>query len=120
MTEEQFAAVRLYTSEEVVEKLGLEPTSLKDWITDNRVPHLRSDVERGVQFGAAHILEIGRMLPELLGGRRGGSPPAARQPIRRGPVALHRTRPGSSRATTSAARHRLRWRRWSTSPPGVS
>ena len=74
MTEEQLAAVRLYTSEEVVEKLGLKPTWLKNWITENRVPHLRSGVDRGVQFTAAHILEIGRMLPELLGGRRGGSP----------------------------------------------
>jgi len=73
MTEEQLAAVRLYTSEEVVEKLALKLTWLKNWITENRVPHLRSGVDRGVQFTAAQILEIGRMLPELLGGRRGGS-----------------------------------------------
>ncbi len=79
MTEEQLAAVRLYTSEEVIEKLGLKPTWLKNWITENRVPHLRSGVDRGVQFTAAHILEIGSMLPELLGGQRGGGAAGAPQ-----------------------------------------
>ncbi len=73
MTEEQLAAVRLYTSEEVVAKLGLKPTWLKNWITQDRVPHVRSGADRGVRFTAADIFEIGGMLPELLGGRRGGS-----------------------------------------------
>jgi hypothetical protein len=56
----------------VVEKLGLKAKWLKTWITQNRVPHVRSGVDRGVRFTAADILEIGRMLPQLLGGRRGG------------------------------------------------
>jgi|1185.fasta_scaffold725106_1 hypothetical protein len=72
MTEEQLAAVRLYTAEEVVAMLGLKPTWLKNWITQKRVPHVRSGVDRGVRFTAAHILEIGDMLPDLLGGHRGG------------------------------------------------
>jgi hypothetical protein len=73
MTEEQLAAVRLYTSREAVEKLGLKPTWLKRWITAERVPHVRAGAERGVGFTAAHVLEIGRMLPDLLGGQRGAS-----------------------------------------------
>jgi hypothetical protein len=73
MTEEQLAAVCLYTSKEVVQMLRLRPTWLKNWITDERVPHVRAGANRGVRFTAAHILEIGGMLPELLGGRRGGS-----------------------------------------------
>jgi len=73
MTEEQLAAVRLYTSTEVVRMLRLKPTWLKKWITDERVPHVRAGAERGVRFTAQHILEIGSMLPELLGGHRGGS-----------------------------------------------
>jgi hypothetical protein len=72
MTEEQLAAVRLYTAQEVVAMLGLNPTWLKNWITQERVPHLRAGEERGVQFTQAHILEIGSMLPELLGSHRGG------------------------------------------------
>jgi predicted DNA-binding transcriptional regulator AlpA len=72
MTEEQLAAVRLYTAEEVVKMLGLKPTWLKNWITEKRVPHVRAGGDRGVRFTAAHILEIGGMLPGLLGGHRGG------------------------------------------------
>jgi hypothetical protein len=55
----------------VFEKLGLKPTWLKRWITAERVPHMRAGAERGVGFTAAHVLEIGRMLPDLLGGQRG-------------------------------------------------
>jgi hypothetical protein len=73
MTEEQLAAVRLYTSQEVVKALRLKPTWLKRWITEERVPHVRAGVKRGVRFTAAHVLEIGRMLPDLLGGQRGAS-----------------------------------------------
>jgi hypothetical protein len=80
MTEEQLAAVRLYTAGEVVTMLRLKPTWLKNWITQQRIPHVRSGAERGVCFTAEHVLEIGRMLPELLGGRRGSSGMAATQP----------------------------------------
>jgi hypothetical protein len=36
------------------------------------VPHQRADVSRGVEFSAEDIRWIGRMRPELMGGRRGG------------------------------------------------
>jgi hypothetical protein len=75
MTEEQLAAVRLYTAEEVVAMLRLKPTWLKNWITQGRVRHVRAGEDRGVRFTHEHILEIGDRLPELLGGHRGG--PAA-------------------------------------------
>ena len=42
----------------------LEPTWLKNWIPPNRVPHVRSGVDRGVRFTAAHILGIGSLLPD--------------------------------------------------------
>ncbi len=80
MTEEQLAAVRLYTSQEVVKALGLKPTWLKRWITEERVPHVRAGVKRGVRFTAAHVLAIGQMLPDLLGGQRGGSLAGEAQP----------------------------------------
>jgi hypothetical protein len=72
MTEEQLAAVRLYTAKEVVQMLRLKPTWLKNWITEERVPHVRASGQRGVRFTAAHILAIRGMLPDLLGGHRGG------------------------------------------------
>jgi hypothetical protein len=72
MTDEQLAAIRLYTAEEVVAMLRLKPTWLKNWITQGRVRHLRAGEDRGVQFTLEHILEIGSRLPELLGGDRGG------------------------------------------------
>jgi predicted DNA-binding transcriptional regulator AlpA len=120
MTEEQLAAVRLYTSEEVVEKLGLKPTWLKNWITQNRVPHVRSGVDRGVRFTAADIFEIGRMLPELLGGRRGGSAVGDKQAWNAvagqpGSVWL-----SSSPATLNAVPRPRRRHRGSTSSPGAS
>jgi hypothetical protein len=71
MTEDQLAAVRLYTAEEVVRMLRLKPTWLKNWITQKRVRHLCAGEDRGVQFTQEHILEIGSRLPELLGGHRG-------------------------------------------------
>jgi hypothetical protein len=79
VTEEQLAANRLYKSKQVVQILDIEPTWLKRWITAERVPHLRSGAQRGVRFTAAHILEIGTMLPELLGGHRGGAAADDRQ-----------------------------------------
>lgn len=81
MTEEQLAAVRLYTSQEVVQMLRLKPTWLKNWITEERVPHVRASGKRGVRFTAAHILAIGGMLPDLLGGHRGV--PTAGGPLER-------------------------------------
>jgi hypothetical protein len=55
--------------------LRLKPTWLKNWITEERVPHVRAGRNRGVRFTAAHVLKISSMLPDLLGGHRGA--PAA-------------------------------------------
>jgi hypothetical protein len=100
MTEEQLAAVRLYTSEEVVAKLGLKPTWLKSWITQDRVPHVRSGADRGVRFTAADIFEIGRMLPEhsvaaggsAAGGTRARAAVVSQPAFRRGWAAAPRRR----------------------------
>jgi hypothetical protein len=73
MSEEQLAAVRLYTSQEVVRMLRLRLTWLKNRITEERVPHVRAGRKRRVRFTAASILEIGGMLPGLLGGHCGAS-----------------------------------------------
>jgi hypothetical protein len=46
-------------------------TRLETWVREDRVPHLRAGVTRGVEFTAEYIRQIGRDLPELMGGRRG-------------------------------------------------
>jgi len=123
MTGEQLAAVRLYTSTEVVQMLRLEPTWLKNWITDERVPHVRVGAERGVRFTPRHILEIGSMLPELLGGHRGGSPagpPRARDAVLGQPTPGATAQQPSGRRGASAEAPAVVDIRWSTSRPGVS
>jgi hypothetical protein len=120
MTEEQLAAVRLYTSREAVEKLGLKPTWLKRWITAERVPHVRAGAERGVGFTAAHVLEIGRMLPDLLGGQRGASM-AGKAHVRAAGVDQSAAGAAGERPDDGEPVHgRRRSLRSSTSPHGAS
>ncbi len=106
MTEEQVAARRLYTADEVVALLRLKPTWLENWVTENRVRHLRAGDRRGVRFTLEHIIELGDRLPELLGGHCGGRAAVdAREPS--GPVHQAETLPGpdpKQRAVSGPAR----------------
>jgi hypothetical protein len=65
MTEEQLAAVRRYKPAEAVQSLNIPAKWLKNWVREGRVPHRRPG-KRRVWFTAEDILEIGRMLPELM------------------------------------------------------
>ena len=72
MTDERLAELRMYKPAEVALMLNIPITRLETWVRDDRVPHLRAGVLRGVEFTAEDIRQIGRMLPDLMGGRRGG------------------------------------------------
>ena len=89
MTDEQLAELRMYKPAEVALMLKIPITRLETWVRDDRVPHLRAGVLRGVEFTAEDIRQIGRMLPDLMGGRRGGgqaSTPGGRQPAEAPPL----------------------------------
>lgn len=66
MTDEELAAVRRYTSAEVVQLLNIPPKWLKELVRHRRIPHQRTGETKGVWFTAADIVEIGRMLPQLM------------------------------------------------------
>lgn len=53
--------------------LNIPPKWLKELVRDRRVPHQRTGATRGVWFTAADVLEIGRMLPDLMSRRRTNS-----------------------------------------------
>jgi hypothetical protein len=72
MTDEQLAELRMYKPAEVARMLNIPITRLETWVREDRVPHLRAGVLRGVEFTAEDVRQIGRMLPDLMGGRRGG------------------------------------------------
>jgi hypothetical protein len=79
MTEEQLAEIRVYKPAEVAKMLNIPITRLEIWAREDRVPHLRAGVSRGVEYTAEDIRVIARMLPELMGGRRGGRIVAANE-----------------------------------------
>jgi hypothetical protein len=69
--DEQLAIVRRYKRREAAEKLNIPETWLKRWVSARCVPHQRSGdpgakQQRGVWFTLSDIVEIGRMLPELM------------------------------------------------------
>ncbi|MGY1846204.1 MULTISPECIES: hypothetical protein [unclassified Blastococcus] len=70
MTDEQLAAVRCYTSAEVVQMLNMKKKWLKDLVRDRRVPHQRTGATKGVWFTAEVVSKIGEMLPELMSRRQ--------------------------------------------------
>jgi hypothetical protein len=72
MTEEELAELRAYKPVEVAQMLNIPMTRLEGWVREDRVPHARAGVVRGVEFSAEDIRQIARMRPELMGGRRGG------------------------------------------------
>jgi hypothetical protein len=72
MTDEELAELRVYMLAEVARMLNIPEGRPERWVPEGRVPHLRAGVSRGVEFTAGDIREIGRMPPELMGGRRGG------------------------------------------------
>jgi hypothetical protein len=82
VTDEQLAAVRRYTSAEVVQMLNIPAKWLKELVHDRRVPHRRTGPTKGVWFTAGDVLTIGEMLPELMSHRRTSreAPPADKQP----------------------------------------
>jgi hypothetical protein len=82
MTEEPFAAVRCYTSAEVVKMLNMKEKWLKELVCERRVPHQRTGPTKGVWFTAEDVLNIGEMLPALMSYRRmsRGAGPADGQP----------------------------------------
>jgi hypothetical protein len=82
MTEEQLAAVRRYTSAEVVQMLNIPAKWLKELVRERRVPHQRTGPTKGVWFTAEDVLKIGEMLPDLMSRRRssGEARPADGQP----------------------------------------
>ncbi|MGY2085906.1 hypothetical protein [Blastococcus sp. SYSU DS0539] len=73
MTDEQLAAVRCYTSAEVVRMLNMKQKWLKDLVRERRVPHQRTGTTKGVWFTADDVLKIGEMLPNLMSHRRNSS-----------------------------------------------
>lgn len=72
MTEEELTQLRAYKPAEVARMLNIPITRLETWVRENRVPHERAGVTRGVEFSAEDIRWIGMKRPELMGGRRGG------------------------------------------------
>lgn len=77
MTDEQLAELRVYKPAEVAQMLNIPTTRREKWARDDLVPHLRAGVRRGVEYTAEDVRVIGRTLPELMGGRRGGRLAAA-------------------------------------------
>ena len=71
MTEEQLAAVRRYTSAEVVKMLNIPVKWLRELVRERRVPHQRTGPTKGVWFTAADVVQIGEMLPSLMAHRGG-------------------------------------------------
>jgi hypothetical protein len=82
MTDEQLAAVRRCTSDEVVKMLNIPAKWLKELVREGRVPHQRTGPTKGVWFTAEDVLNIGEMLPELMshGRTSAEAPPADGQP----------------------------------------
>jgi hypothetical protein len=72
MTEEELAELRAYKPVEAAQMLNIPISRLETWVREDRVPHQRAGVSRGVEFSADDIRWIGRMRAELMGGRRGG------------------------------------------------
>jgi hypothetical protein len=72
MTEEELAELRAYKPAEAAQMLNIPITRLETWVREDKVPHQRAGVSRGVEFSAEDIRWIGRKRPELMGGRRGG------------------------------------------------
>lgn len=70
MTEKKLAELRAYKPAEVARMLNIPITRLEKWVREDRVPHRRAGVVRGVEFTAEDVRWIGSMLPELTGGRR--------------------------------------------------
>ena len=66
MTDEQLAELRVYKPAEVARMLNIPITRLETSVRENRVPHLRAGVLRGVEFTAEDIREMGRMVPGLI------------------------------------------------------
>ncbi len=64
---------KLYTIEEAAEYLDYSPWTLKDMVTDGKVPHTRIHGNRGVRFTEEHLIEIvkrGERRPTSRPGRR--------------------------------------------------
>jgi hypothetical protein len=82
MTDEQLAAIRCYTSPEVIQMLNMKEKWLKNLVRERRVPHQRTGPTKGVWFTAEDVRNIGEMLPELMSHRRtsDAAPPADGQP----------------------------------------
>jgi hypothetical protein len=66
------ADLRVHKPAAVARMLNIPITRLETWVRMDRVSHLRADVLRGVELTAEDLRQIGRMRPELMGGRRGG------------------------------------------------
>jgi hypothetical protein len=82
VTDDQLAAVRRYTSAEVVQMLNIPAKWLRELVRERRVPHQRTGPTKGVWFTADDVLKIGEMLPGLMAHRRESSKagPADGQP----------------------------------------
>jgi hypothetical protein len=74
MTEEDLAELRAYRPADVDRLLNIPITRVERWVREDRVPHRRAGVARGVGFTAEDVSWIGSRLPELIGGRRGPQP----------------------------------------------
>ena len=92
LTEEEPAELRAYKPAEVAQMLNVPITRLETWVREDRVPHARAGVVRGVEFSAEDIKQIARMRPELMGGRRGAARRARRTDSRSPPLRPARSR----------------------------
>jgi excisionase family DNA binding protein len=95
MTEQELAELRAYEPAEAARMLNIPLTRLERWVREDRIPHARAGIPRGVEFSAEDIRQVGRMRSELRGGRRGGHPtgaPGVPQTAAAGPVPSRRQR----------------------------
>ena len=79
MTDEQLAELSMYKPGEVARMLSISITRLERWAREDRVPHVRTGVLRGVEYTAEDVRRIGQMLPARMGGRRGGQATVSRE-----------------------------------------
>jgi len=75
--DDDFKTLRCYSRQEAAEMLKVKDSILKSLVSKRAVPHQRTGKpgkrQRGVWFTYDDILQIGRMLPDLLSGRQANS-----------------------------------------------
>ncbi len=71
MTEnDELKTLRRYTRQEAALMLNINDRWLKEWVSENLVPHQRKGQVRGVWFTYEDVVAIGGMLPTLMSDRQ--------------------------------------------------